>query len=354
MFERVAPEQFDTLPEIPEPCENPLLAGHAEARGLLASAIEAGKLHHALLLAGPQGIGKATLAFHLAYYLLSRTRGAEDTALADPDPASQTFRLIAQGAHPSLLHLTRPFMEKEKKFRTVITVEEIRRVSRFLSMTSFDGGYRVVIVDPAEDMNTNAANALLKSLEEPPPRTVFILITHSPGRLLPTIRSRCQIMRLQPLDDSLLADVLARLGADLPADAGARSTLFEQAGGSARNAFLLTQYGGLEIAEAIGAVLSSRRFDVEQAYKLGEAVNGRERDVQFSIFNRNLLELLEGQALRAAAQSRREPAFHLSQLYQDIQDAIRETDTYNLDRRQHVVGLLGKMHRALQELSPSG
>src|SRR5690606_35641741 len=212
---------------------------HSEARGLLASAIDAGKLHHALLLAGPQGIGKATLSFHLAYHLFSnrRTEG-EGVFLADPDPASQAFRLIAQGAHPSLLHLTRPFMEKERKFRTVITVEEIRRLSRFLSMTSFDGGYRVVIVDPAEDMNTSAANALLKSLEEPPPRTIFILITHSPGRLLPTIRSRCQTMRLQPLDNDLLADLLARLGTDLPDDPAARNAFFAQAGGSARNAFL--------------------------------------------------------------------------------------------------------------------
>lgn len=355
MFERTAPEQFDTLPEIPEPCENLLLVGHEEARGLLGSAAASGKLHHALLLAGPQGIGKATFAFHLAYHLLSGIDARDGRPIfSDPAPASQTFRLIAQGAHPSLLHLTRSFMEKEKKFRTVITVEEIRRVSRFLSMTSFDGGYRIVIVDPAEDMNTNAANALLKSLEEPPPHTIFILITHSPGRLLPTIRSRCQIMRLQPLDDALLETLLARLGADIPTDPAARKSLIEQAGGSPRNALLLTQYGGLEIAEAIGAVLSARRFDVEQVYRLGDAVSGRERDVQFSIFNRNLLELLEKQAFRAAAESSRETAFQLSQIWQDVQDAVRETETYNLDRRQHVAGLLGKAHRALRELSPAG
>ena len=158
-------------------------------------------------------------------------------------------------------------------------------------------------------------------------------------------------MRLQPLDDALLADVLARLGAEVPSDPGARDTLFEQACGSPRNAFLLTQYGGLEIAETIGAVLSAPSFDVEQAYKLGEAVNGRERDVQFSIFNRNLLELLAKQAAGAAARSCREKAFGLSELWQSVQDAVRETDTYNLDRRQHVVGLLGKTHRALRELT---
>ncbi len=109
-----------------------------------------------------------------------------------------------------MLHLTRPANEKTKGFKTVVTVDEIRRVNRFLSMTSHDGGYRVVIVDPADDMNVNAANALLKNLEEPPSRTVFILISHSPGGLLPTIRSRCQMVRLSPLgNDDLIAALSA-------------------------------------------------------------------------------------------------------------------------------------------------
>src|SRR5690606_28916285 len=103
--------------------------------------------------------------------------------LGDADISSPLFRQIASGSHPSILHLTRPFDEKRKVFRTVVTVEEIRRVNRFLSMTSHDGSYRVVIVDSADDMNANAANALLKNLEEPPARTIFLLISHSPGRL---------------------------------------------------------------------------------------------------------------------------------------------------------------------------
>ena len=197
MFERIAPEQHDTLDGIPEPAENPHLFGHGEAASMLAAAYRAGKLPHALLFAGPLGVGKATLAFHLAYHLLKFPRHESAPAeLAKPDPDSALFRQIAIGAHPSVLHLTRPANEKTKGFKTVVTVDEIRRVNRFLSMTSHDGGYRVVIVDPADDMNVNAANALLKNLEEPPSRTVFILISHSPGGLLPTIRSRCQMVRL--------------------------------------------------------------------------------------------------------------------------------------------------------------
>ena len=143
--------------------------------------------------------------------------------IAPPDTASHIYRLVAQGAHPSLLHLTRPFVEKDKKFKTVITVEEIRRVSRFLSLTAPDGGYRIVLVDPADDMNNSAANALLKNLEEPPPRTLFILVAQSLGRILPTIRSRCQIVRFQPLASATLLSLLEKLNADLPDDAeGAR------------------------------------------------------------------------------------------------------------------------------------
>lgn len=347
MFERVAPEQFDTLPEIPEPCENPLMVGHEEVRAQLSAAIEAGKLHHAILLAGPQGIGKATLAFNLAHRLLGRegTQAGQDLVA---DPASQAFRLVAQGAHPSLLHLTRPYVEKDKKFRTVITVDEIRRVSRFLSMTAFDGGYRIVIVDPADDMNVAAANALLKSLEEPPPRTVFILISHSLGRLLPTIRSRCQVMRLQPLADEVLPGLLERFGADLPSEPGQLTALLERAKGSPRAAFLLTQYGGLEIAAAIDTIIGAARFDVDQAYRLGDAVTGREREVQFSIFNASLQEHVERRALAAGGEGRREEARVLSETWEAIAARIRETETYNLDRRQHAVGILEMVHRTLK------
>ncbi|TIX19989.1 DNA polymerase III subunit delta', partial [Mesorhizobium sp.] len=201
IFERIAPEQHDTLDGVPEPSETPFLIGHSQAAGMLTAAYRAGKLPHALIFSGPVGIGKATLAFHLAHHLLKHPDFAQaPESLATPDPASSLFRQIATGAHPGVLHLTRPLNDKTKSFKTVVTVDEIRKVNRFLSLTSHDGSYRVVIVDPADDMNTNAANALLKNLEEPPARTLFILIVHAPGSLLPTIRSRCQVVRLTPLD----------------------------------------------------------------------------------------------------------------------------------------------------------
>ena len=344
MFERIAPEQHDTLDGIPEPSENPRLYGHGQAASMLASAYRAGKLPHALLFAGPAGIGKATLAFRLAYHLLKfpvyRDAPVE---IATPDSASPLFRQIAIGAHPSVLHLTRPANEKTKGFKTVVTVEEIRKVNRFLSMTSHDGGYRVVIVDPADDMNTNAANALLKNLEEPPSRTVFILVAHSPGGLLPTIRSRCQMVRLAPLPTE---DLIAALGAfepPPPTDAAAQQALAERAGGSVRMAILLTQYGGLEIAEATDRIARADSLDVVSAHRLADAVSGRDSAIQFDIFNRHALDLLADAASAAALNGDAGQAIRYSQGWQESRIAIEETDTYNLDRKQHALNMIVRL-----------
>ena len=339
MFERIAPEQHDTLDGVPEPSENPRLVGHDQPAAMLASAYRSGKLPHALLLSGPQGIGKATLAFHLAYHLLKHP-SHEDAPeqLATPDPASPLYRQIAMSAHPGVLHLTRPVNDKTKGFKTVVTVEEIRRVSRFLSMTSHDGGYRIVIVDPADDMNVNAANALLKNLEEPPARALFILITHSAGSLLPTIRSRCQAVRLAPLDANTLFEAL--VGFEPPTDEAARKALVERSGGSPRMAIMLTQYGGLDITDATDEVARAPQFNVRAAHKLADVVSGRDGAIPFEIFNRHVLDLLADAASAAARVGDLSRANRFSELWQESRIAIEEADTYNLDRKQHALNMM--------------
>jgi DNA polymerase III subunit delta' len=344
MFERIAPEQHDTLDGIPEPSENPALFGHGEAASMLAAAYRAGKLPHALLFAGPLGIGKATLAFHLAYHLLKFPRHeSAPVELTIPDPASALFRQIAIGAHPSVLHLTRPQNEKTKGFKTVVTVDEIRRVNRFLSMTSHDGGYRVVIVDPADDMNVSAANALLKNLEEPPSRTAFILVSHSAGGLLPTIRSRCQMVRFSPLGSQDLIAALSTFDVPPPADEPSRLALAERSGGSVRMAILLTQYGGLEIAEATETIVRAPSLDIPGAHRLADAVAGRDRAIQFDIFNRHVLGLLADAASAAALRGDAARAGRYSQDWQDIRVAVEETETYNLDRKQHALNMIVRL-----------
>lgn len=348
-FERLAPEQHDTLDDVPEPAENPRLVGHVEIAATLASAYRAGKLPHALMLCGPAGIGKATLAFHLAHHLLKYPDGRQaPERLAVPDPTTGLYRQIAMGAHPSVLHLTRPMNDRTKAFKSVVTVDEIRKVGQFLSMTSHDGGYRVVIVDPADDMNTNAANALLKNLEEPPQRTVFILIVHAPGSLLPTIRSRCQVLRLSPLDEHDLMTTLDAIGQATPGDGAQRAALAERAGGSARAAILLTQYGGLEIAAALEKLVSAGRVDVASAYKLAETVAGRDQAIPFETFNRHALELLSGAASSSAIAGDLARAKLLSDTWQDAQRAISETETYNLDKKQHALTMIDRLNSAMR------
>jgi DNA polymerase-3 subunit delta' len=247
-----------------------------------------------------------------------------------------------------VLHLTRPYDDKNKRFKTVLAVDEIRKVGQFLSLTAHDGGYRVVIVDAADDMNTNAANALLKNLEEPPKRTIFILIVHAPGSLLPTIRSRCQTIRLSPLADAELLSVLDRTDPPPPADPAARATLAERAGGSVRAAILLTQYGGLEIAEALDKLVLARRPEVADRHRLADAVAGRDQAIPFDIFNRRALDLLSGRAGVAARAGDLAGAKTLSDTWQEALTAISETETYNLDKRQHALTMIERLNSALR------
>lgn len=349
----MAPEQHDTLEDIPEPAENPHLFGHEEAAAALAARYRAGALPHALIVSGPLGIGKATFAFHLAHHLIRHPNATEaPTAIANPDPQAALFRQIARGAHPSILHLTRPVNDKAKdkekgrSFKTVLSVDEVRRIGRFLSLKSHDDSYRVVIVDPADDMNANAANALLKNLEEPPARTLFMLIVHSEGGLLPTIRSRCQMVRLSPLAD---ADLRAALQAVLPQESAGLAedpALLENAGGSVRRAILLGLHGGLEIAEALRALLSAP--DVAAAHKLAEVVAARGEDLRFDMFNEDALDLLTHRAREAALAGRREAADRLAAAWQAARNAITDTDTYNLDRKQHALSMIERLNDAMR------
>ena len=347
MFERLAQEQHDTLDGIPEPAENPFLFGHLDAKAMLAGALRAGKMPHALIFSGPQGIGKATLAFHLANLLLKNPDPASVQDIGRPDPTSSTFRQVAMGAHPSVLHLTRPLNERTKGFKTVVTVDEIRKVNRFLSMTAHDGGWRVVIVDPADDMNTNAANALLKNLEEPPAKTVFVLVVHSIGSLLPTIRSRSQTVRFSALTDDDLKQALGSFE-DMAAEGPELDALVGRAGGSVRNAILLTQYGGLEIADAVDELVGMPALDIAKAHKLADAVSGRDRAVPFGMFNERVLEILAGAASDAATGGQLARANELSKAWQEARIAISETETYNLDQKQHALTMINRLNAVMR------
>ncbi|MET0259003.1 MAG: AAA family ATPase, partial [Methylobacterium sp.] len=192
----------DDLDDVSPPSATLRLRGRVVEWAELDGAFRSGRMHHAWLLQGPRGIGKASTAFAFARRVLGAQPLAEtgDSAFEEADP---TVRQIAQGSHPNLLHLDRPPVDRGEGFRTQITVDEIRRLNQFFRATA-GGGWRVAIVDPADDLNRSAANALLKTLEEPPERSIFLIVNHMPGRLLPTIRSRCRVLRFAPLADQVV------------------------------------------------------------------------------------------------------------------------------------------------------
>jgi DNA polymerase III subunit delta' len=239
-------------PAAPAPRSNPELLGH-----------EAGRLPHALLLSGPRGIGKATLAFRFARFVLANGGGegalgglfgegdASGLAIA---PDSGTFRRVASGGHADLLTVERAYDPRRRRLRGEIIVENTREIAAFLRLTPAEGGWRVVIVDGADEMNRNAANALLKILEEPPRRALLLLVAHSPGRLLPTIRSRCRRFPLAPLPPAIVRQLLLRYRPDLPESQAEALTALS--GGSIGRALDLAAAGGVELYESVLALLS--------------------------------------------------------------------------------------------------
>ena len=346
-MERLAPEHHDTVEGVPEPAENPALVGHAEEIGFLLRAYSAGRLPQGIILSGPKGIGKATLAFHLTRHLLAypdpNTAPADLTEL----PLDSTiFRQVASGAHPSVLHLTRPFDEKAKRYRSVLSVSEIRRVGKLLSHTSHDGGQRVVIVDAADDMNAEAANGLLKNLEEPPARTMFILIAHV-GGLLPTLRSRCQILRLSALGDEDALAALSAVGEPAPAGDN-RAALLRAAKGSVRQAIMLIRQGGLDVVASLDRILASQSMNSSAALKLAENVSGKNSDLAWNLFRDQAWEYLTRSAAEIARAGRLGPANRIAQIWQGLKQADQIADAYNLDRRQHALEIIEQTHRAVR------
>lgn len=336
-----APLQHDTLDGIRAPVFTQVLYGHDAQLNLLAASYCTGRLHHALLFEGPGGVGKATAAFHLAQHLL-----AFPVALDAPgslqllDQAGADFRQLANGTHLQVLHLTRPFDPKTEKFKTMLTVDEVRRIGHFLSRTNTGLGYRVVIIDPADDMNAAAANALLKNLEEPPLRTVFILVSHGAGRLLPTIRSRCQTLHFNALRrDDLRAAVTAAVSGSEAMD----EDLATLAEGSVRRALTLTAFGGLEVVRKADQLIKSRIFGAEEASKLGDAMSGRDADTQYQLLTDHLLSRIGSAALRHAGSGETVIARQLSEFNRDTAAMLADAQRFNLDRKQTIFGLIAAL-----------
>ncbi len=328
------------------PSENTALFGHEEAEAFLAAGYRSGKGHHAILIEGPQGIGKATLAFRFANHVLSHPEPETAPAtMQAPDPTSLVSRQIAGGASHNLLHLTRPVDEKTQKIKSAITVDEVRRAGRFFGQTSGTGNWRIVIVDAADDLNRNAANAILKILEEPPKRSLFLVLTHAPGRLLPTIRSRCLPLALKPLNDAAMEQALGHLGIR-PAEDTLPGVL-KAARGSVSEAIKLINYGGADIVEAFESILAKEPAPARrEAHKLADVLSGRDAETIYDFFTELVSRHVTAQARASALSGDLERAERLARLSSDLSERVTLAEAYNLDRKQTVLQILDDIRAA--------
>lgn len=208
--------EADRVEGAPHPRETRELFGQDAAQAAFVQAAETGRLPHAWMLTGPRGIGKATLAWRIARYLAARDAAGEAPPSLDMAEDHPVWRRSLALAESRIALCRRVQDDKTKRLKTQLTVDEIRRLKAAFSMSVPDGGWRAAIIDAADEMNSAAANALLKLLEEPPANTVLLLVCHQPARLLPTIRSRCRELRLSPLSPEDMARALHQ--ADQPTD----------------------------------------------------------------------------------------------------------------------------------------
>ncbi len=263
------PEQIeaDRVPGAPHPRFANKVVGHDGAIAAFTDAARNDRLHHGWLLTGPRGTGKATLAWSLAQWLLADEDGQDIATLGD-SPLSHRIRALAE---PRLHLVRRPVDEKSGRLRAEITVEEIRKLLSFFHLSAADGGCRVAIIDAADEMNTSAANAILKVLEEPPKDAILLLISHQPARLLPTIRSRCRELRLGPVTADDMAEVLQQLGIQ-----GAPDRLAALSGGSIGEAVRLAGQSGLSVYQQIVDLFTGfPRIDRSAALRLAETAGAR-------------------------------------------------------------------------------
>lgn len=360
-----ATPEADRLDGFPHPRVTKALFGHDGVQHLLSAAVRSGRLHHGWLVTGPEGVGKATLAYALTRHLLARDdeRDGAGGSLSVPE-TSIAYRQVSALSHPGLLVLRRPWDAKTKRHTTAIPIDEVRRLRQFLGHKAEERQWRVVVVDTADDLNSAAANAILKSLEEPPPRTVFLLLSAEPGRLLPTIRSRCRLLPLQPLaPDALRAAVeqAIRTGeAGVPPSPSDWEKLSELSKGSVRRALNLTSTGGVKLYDRVHAsVAALPRLDWSALHTLSDELAGAAAEQKFEQFYEFLLDLIgrlirarstamgtkEDLALSAALiRSDRLPAF--ADAWSEIAAAKVEAMALNLDRKALIMTTMTRLAAA--------
>ncbi|PZQ96937.1 MAG: DNA polymerase III subunit delta' [Cereibacter sphaeroides] len=303
--------EADRVEGAPHPRETRLLIGQQAAEAAFLDSYRRDRLHHGWLISGPRGVGKATLAWKIARFLLATPE--DDGGMFAPSPPESldiptehpVARRMLALSEPRLFLLRRPWNDKAETPRHAqdIPVDEVRRMKSYFNMAAADGGRRVAIIDAADELNTSAANALLKLLEEPPKGVTLLLVSHQPSRLLPTIRSRCRDLRLGPIDAEGMAQALRNAGIETE-DAAA---LAELSGGSVGEAIRAETLDGVALYARIVRLFGTLpRLDRMGAAALAESGAGRGKEASFDLILR-LIELFLARLARAGATGQSPP-----------------------------------------------
>ncbi|WP_342362539.1 DNA polymerase III subunit delta' [Terrarubrum flagellatum] len=346
MSDIVEPDQLEGFPH---PRERADLAGHVEAERIFLDAYRSGRLHHAWIIGGEEGIGKATLAYRIARFLLANpdptapaVRQARDLAV---DPSHPAARKVMALSHPDLVTLRRTVNPETKRPRQDIPIDMVRRATAVFASTAGEGGWRVCIVDSAEDLNRAGANALLKTLEEPPNRAIFLIVSHAPGRLLPTIRSRCRRLDLAPLSQADLSRVLHEIAFEEEPSAVRAAVAGAQ--GSVRRAILLLD-SDLAGMGARTIALLDKLPDLPQRALLDLAGKAAGRDgepLYHELLDATRNWLSDQLAARASAGAAR--VAPLAEMWDKLNEGSRTIDAFNIDRRPFIIGLFSDMAEAM-------
>jgi len=337
------------------PRETSGLIGHRDAEAALLQAYRSGRIPHAWLLGGPMGIGKATLAYRMARFVLAHRDSAsvevQRAETLDVAPDHPVARQLAAGAHGGLLVLERGLNDKGV-MRSVITVDETRETIGFFGSTAAVEGWRVCIVDTVDELNANAANALLKVLEEPPRQSLFLLVSHAPARLLPTILSRCRKLALRQLSSAEVITAAAAATA-IPGDDPALAEAAEASEGSVARALTLLGGDALKLQQRTSALLATLpRVDPLQLHALGDAIGGSDR-VALAAFI-DSVERFVGDRLQAGARqgnANLPRLARLAEVWEKINRAARDTEAYNLERKPLVFSVFGLLAEAIGGLA---
>ncbi|MGO8738086.1 DNA polymerase III subunit delta' [Rhodoblastus sp.] len=346
------PPESDRFEPAPHPRDSFCLYGQDKAERELLEAFRLGRMPQAWILGGPQGIGKATLAWRLARFIaanpdprLPAVQRAENLAV---DPKNPAVRRIAAMSFGDLALLRREWNDKTKKHSTRIMVEDVRAMLRLFEQSAGEGGWRMAIIDSADDLNVSSANALLKLIEEPPPRSLFLLVAHHPGRILPTIRSRCRLLTLPRLDDAAL-DAAVRAALDAAGEKFSQADLARaraRADGSAREALRLVMAGEGAV-DGLTQKALARLPDVDWllVHRIGEAVAAREAESEFDAFLRGLYGWLSENLHRNKGLGPRAVAPY-ADAWEFMEREARDLEIYNLDKRAFAVVVFSRLAEA--------